>query len=192
MSEPLFPQLLERALDQHGLLTPDDARAIGANDAALRLMVHRGTLERIGFGIYRVPQLAGDRLEQYQEALLRVRSEGALTHDTALDLHDLCDINPVKVHVTVPPGRRLRRSLPEWLVVHRGQLDERDLTWFEGLRIATPARAILDGIATHIGDRFVDQAVETGRARGLLGTTDLRRIEIARAKARLAALEAAH
>jgi predicted transcriptional regulator of viral defense system len=189
MSEPLFPQLLERALDQHGLLTPEDAQAIGANDSALRLMVHRGTLERIGFGIYRVPQLAGDRLAQYQEALLRIRSEGALTHDTALDLHDLCDINPAKVHVTLAPSTRLRRRQPDWLVVHRGRLDESDLTWLEGLRIATPGRAILDGIATHIGDRFVDQALDTGRVRGLLGTTDLRRIEIARAKARLAALE---
>jgi len=190
MSEPLFPQLLERALDQHGLLTPEDAQAIGANDAALRLMAHRGTLDRVGFGIYRIPQLAGDQLAQYQEALLRVRNDAALTHETALDLHDLCDINPALVHVTVAPGTRLRRRLPAWLVVHRGHLDAHDLTWHEGLRIATPVRAILDGIATHIGDRFVDQAVETGRNRGLLGAADLRRIDIARARARLAALEA--
>ncbi|MEI7742871.1 MAG: type IV toxin-antitoxin system AbiEi family antitoxin domain-containing protein [Chloroflexota bacterium] len=190
MSEPLFPQLLERALDQHGLLTPEDAQAIGANDAALRLMAHRGTLERVGFGIYRVPQLAGDRLAQYQDALLRVRNDAALSHETALDLHDLCDINPAQVHVTVAPGIRLRRRLPGWLVVHRGHLDPHDLAWHEGLRIATPVRAILDGIAIHVGDRFIDQAVETGRDRGLLGPADLRRIEIARAKARLAALEA--
>ena len=190
MAEPLFPLLLERALDQHGLLTPEDAQAIGANDAALRLMVHRGTLERVGFGIYRVPQLAGDQLAQYQDALLRVRNDAALTHETALDLHGLCDINPALVHVTVPPGTRLRRRLPDWLAVHRGRLEAHDVTWHEGLRIATPARAILDGIAAHIGERFIDQAVETGRDRGLLGASDVRRIEVARARARLAALEA--
>jgi len=72
-------------------------------------MARRGTLERRGFGIYAIPQLIADRLGQYQEALLSVREPGALTHDTALDLHDLCDINPVKVHVTVAPGTRLRR-----------------------------------------------------------------------------------
>lgn len=190
MSEPLFPLLLERALDQHGLLTPDDAQAVGASDAALRLMVHRGTLERVGFGVYRVPQLAGDQLAQYQDALLRVRNGAALSHETALDLHDLCDVNPALVHVTVPPGTRLRRRLPDWLTVHRGRLDDHDLAWHEGLRIVTPARAVLDGIAAHIGDRFIDQAVETGRGRGLLGPADVRRIEIARARARLAALEA--
>jgi predicted transcriptional regulator of viral defense system len=25
-----------------------------------------------------------------------------ISHDTALDLWDLCDVNPAKVHVTVP------------------------------------------------------------------------------------------
>jgi predicted transcriptional regulator of viral defense system len=189
MNEPLFPLLLERALDQHGLLTPDDAQAVGANDAALRLMVHRGTLERVAFGVYRIPQLAGDQLAQYQDALLRVRNGGALSHETALDLHDLCDVNPAFVHVTVHPGTRLRRRLPDWLTVHRERLDDHDLTWHEGLRIVTPARAILDGVATHIGDRFIDQALETGLERGLLGATEIRRIEIARARARLAALE---
>ena len=189
MPTSLFPALLDRAMDQHGLLTPRDAEAIGASEAALRRMARRGTLERRGFGIYAIPQLIADRLGQYQEALLWVREPGALSHDTALDLHDLCDINPAQVHVTVAPGTRLRRRLPAWLVVHRGHLDAHDLTWHEGLRIATPARAILDGIATNIGDRFVDQAVDNGRNRGLLGAADLRRIDIARAKARLAALE---
>jgi predicted transcriptional regulator of viral defense system len=190
MPTSLFPALLDRAMDQHGLLTPRDAEAIGASEAALRRMARRGTLERRGFGIYAIPQLIADRLGQYQEALLWVREPGALSHDTALDLHDLCDINPVKVHVTVAPGTRLRRKLPAWLVVHHGPLDEGDLDWLEGLRIATPARAILDGIATHIGDRFIDEAVASATKRGLLRTADLRRIDIARTRARLAALEA--
>ena len=63
------------------------------------------------------------------------------------------------------------------------------MTWHEGLRIVTPVRAILDGIAVHAGDRFLDQAVRTGRGRGLLGLADLRTIETARTRARLAALE---
>ena len=113
-------------LDCRCRVTPRDAEAVGASEAALRRMARRGTLERRGLGIYAIPQLAADRLGQYQEALLWVREPGALSHDTALDLHDLCDINPVKVHVTVAPGTRLRRRLPAWLVVHHGPLDEGD------------------------------------------------------------------
>lgn len=189
MPAPLFPLLLERAVDQHGLLTPEDARALGVSEAALRRMAHRGTLERRGFAIYQIPQLAGDPLAQYQEALLWVRQPAALTHDTALDLHGLCDINPPKIHVTAGPGHRLRRVLPPWLELHHGDLDERDMTWLEGLQIATPARAIIDCIGTHVGQQFIDQAIEDGRTRGLLGAADLRRIEVAQLRQRLAQLE---
>jgi predicted transcriptional regulator of viral defense system len=191
MPVPLFPQLLERALDRHGLLTPDDALAVGASEGALRLLASRGTLLRKGFAIYQIPQLAGDRLAQYQEALLWVREAGALSHDTALDLHQLSDINPANVHVTIDPKTRFRRRLPDWLELHRGRLDEADTTWLEGLRITTPARTVLDCVATHVGEQFIDLAIATGRTRGLLSGAALDRIEIARTRQRLAALESA-
>ena len=50
-------------------------------------------------------------------------------------------------------------------------------------------RAILDAIATHIGQQFIDQAIETGRQRGLLTEDDLRRIEIAQLRQRLQVLD---
>jgi predicted transcriptional regulator of viral defense system len=189
MPTQLFPRLLERAVDQHGLLTPDDARAIGATENALRRLAHEGVITRVGFAVYQVPQLAGDPLEQYQESLLWLRAPAALTHDTALDLHHLCDINPGKVHVTVDIRNRPRRTAPNWIQIHFGGLPDADLTWLEGLRIATPTRAILDAIATHVGQQFIDQAIETGRQRGLLTEDDLRRIEIAQLRLRLQVLD---
>ncbi len=189
MPAQLFPRLLERAVDQHGLLTPDDARAVGTTENALRRLAHEGVIARVGFAVYQVPQLAGDPLAQYQEALLWLRAPAALTHDTALDLHHLCDINPGKVHVTVDIRNRPRRTAPAWIQIHFGALPDADLTWLEGLRIATPTRAILDAIATNIGQQFIDQAIETGKQRGLLTKQDLRRIEIAQLRQRLQILE---
>ena len=189
MPTQLFPKLLERAVDQHGLLTPDDARAVGTTENALRRLAHEGVIARVGFAVYQVPQLAGDPLAQYQEALLWLRAPAALTHDTALHLHHLCDINPGKVHVTVDIRNRPRRTAPTWLQIHFGALPDADLTWLEGLRIATPTRAILDATATHIGQHFIDQAIETGTQRGLLTEHDLRRIEIAQLRQRLQILE---
>jgi hypothetical protein len=84
---------------------------------------------------------------------------------------------------------RPRRTAPTWIQIHFGSLPDADLTWLEGLRIATPTRAILDGIATHIGQQFIDPAIETGRQRGLLTQHDLRRIEIAQLRQRLQILE---
>lgn len=39
---------------------------------------------------------------------------GVLSHDTALDLHELCDINPAKVHLTLPPDYSPRRLGGDW------------------------------------------------------------------------------
>ena len=189
MPTQLFPRLLERAVDQHGLLTPDDARAVGTTENALRRLAQKGVIERLAFAVYQVPQLAGDPFAQYQEALLWLREPAALTHDTALDLHQLCDINPAKVHVTVGGRYRPRRTAPAWIEIHHGDLADDDFTWLEGLRIATPARAIRDALATHVGQQFIDQAIETGRQHGVLTQRDLRRIEIAQLRQRLVALE---
>ena len=188
MPTQVFPRLLERAVDQHGLLTPDDARAAGTTENALRRLARSGVIDRLAYAVYQVPQLAGDPLAQYQEALLWVRAPAALTHDTALDLHRLCDINPAKVHVTVDVRYR-RKTAPTWIEIHTGHVGDDDFTWLEGLRIATPARAIRDAIATHVGQQFIDQAIETGRQRGVLTMHDLRRIEIDQLRQRLASLE---
>jgi predicted transcriptional regulator of viral defense system len=187
----MYRLMLPRATEQHGLLTPADALAIGGTKLTLVQLAHRGVLERIARGVYRVPELAGDPLEQHQEALLRV-PDAVLSHETALDLYDLCDINPAKIHVTVTRRLRIRRELPAWLTIHRGDLDlADDVTWHEGLAIVTPARAIIDGIETHVGQRFIDEAREAAARRGLLSTRDEQAIEKALAAQRLRQLSAA-
>ena len=189
MPAQIFPKLLDRAVDQHGLLTPNDAREVGTTENALRRLAQNGVITRLGYAVYQIPQLAGDPFAQYQEALLWARAPAALTHDTALDLHHLCDINPAKVHVTID-GRYRRKTAPPWIEVHTGDVDDDDdFTWLEGLRIATPGRAIRDAIATHVGQQFIDQAIKTGQHRGVLTKRDLRRIEIDQLRQRLATLE---
>jgi len=42
----------------------------------------------------------------------RSRTPAQLSHETALDLHDLCDVNPAQIHLTVPAAYRLRRRIP--------------------------------------------------------------------------------
>jgi hypothetical protein len=91
--------------------------------------------------------------------------------------------------VTVDIRNRPRRTAPAWIQIHFGAIPDADLTWLEGLRIATPTRAILDAIATNVGQQFIDQAIETGKQRGLLTQHDLRRIEIAQLRQRLQILE---
>jgi len=156
---------------------------------ALVMLARRGSIEHVGRGIYRFPELAGDQLAQYQEAL--VRFPGAvLTHDTALLLHDLADVNPRRVHVTLSKAFRARKAIPAWMEIHRADIGPADVTDHDGLAIATPARAIIDAIEADLGQRFVDQAIETARRRNLMTSREEQAVEQALATRSLAQHEA--
>ncbi len=177
-----YRQFVEIAADQHGLVTSAGAAAEGVQPVLLVQMARRGVLDKVARGIYRVPELAGDPLAQYQEALLLLPG-AVLSHETALDLHDLCDVNPGQVHVTMAAGTRVRKTLPGWLAVHRGPLEPEDVTGHDGLAIVTPARSIVDAITTALGDRFVDQAIGTSE-RNLLTTREEQSVDSARSTER--------
>jgi predicted transcriptional regulator of viral defense system len=180
MPGPLYNRLFEVAASQYGYVTVADARALGAPVERLSTMAARGTLVHVSSGVYRFPAFPVSRLDQFMEATLWPHDGGVLSHATALDLHELCDVNPAEIHVTVGPRFRTNREVPPVLRLHRRALAERDVMTHEGLTIVTPRRAILDGIEQHLGDELIDQAIEAARGRGAIRTRDVAEIETAR------------
>ncbi|MCK9249734.1 MAG: type IV toxin-antitoxin system AbiEi family antitoxin domain-containing protein [Solirubrobacteraceae bacterium] len=176
----VYSELAEIALDQYGYVTTVDAREIGVNPQRLVEMAARGTAERVFHGIYRLPVVGEGGLDQLMLATLWPRGLGVLSHETALDVHDLCDVNPAKVHVSVPMSYRLTREVPSVYQMHRRRLDPEEVTRHEGIPIVTAPRAILDGIEAHLRPGLIDQAVGAARRRGLLDAVDLERIATAR------------
>jgi predicted transcriptional regulator of viral defense system len=136
-------------------------------------MERRGTLERVAHGLYRFPAVPATALDQLMEATLWPRGLGVISHESALDLHDLCDVSPGKVHLTVPTSYRLWSAPPRAFVVHRRRLDEADVTRYEGIPVVTPLRAICDGIEEHLGGHLIDQAIDTARRRGQITPGEL-------------------
>jgi predicted transcriptional regulator of viral defense system len=167
-------ELLEEATGQYGYVTADDARAAGVDPVQLRIMNHRGLVERVARGVYRFPIVPTGALDQYMEAVLWPRTRAALSHETALDLHGLCDVNPARIHVNVPADYRPRRDVPEVYQLHRRNLDPGDITLYEGIPVVTVYRAIRDGIEENLGWHLIDQAIETAQRRGLLTPAELR------------------
>ncbi|MHB1468677.1 MAG: type IV toxin-antitoxin system AbiEi family antitoxin domain-containing protein [Solirubrobacteraceae bacterium] len=163
-----FTALFNHAQQQYGYLTPDDARELDIDPTQLRLMAARHTMERIGHGLYRMPMVPVTQLDAYMEAVLWTGRRGVLSHETALDLHELCDVNPSAIHLTVLSGFRTRKAVPEIYRLHRFDLDPTEVGWHEGIPIVTPERAILGGIEQALGWQLIDQAIETARARGLI------------------------
>jgi predicted transcriptional regulator of viral defense system len=163
-----FTALLNHAQQQYGYLTPDDARELDIDPTQLRVMAARDTLEHVSHGLYRMPMVPATQLDAYMEAVLWTGRRGVLSHETALDLHELCDVNPSAIHLTVPRGFRTRKDVPEIYRLHRFDLDPAEIGWHEGIPIVTPERAILGGIEQALGWQLIDQAIETARARGLI------------------------
>jgi predicted transcriptional regulator of viral defense system len=169
MSATVRDILLDRAFDQYGFVTSSDARSLGIDQKRLVDMERRGALERVARGLYRfkiVPRTGREHL--MEAALWPRRTRGVLSHDTALELHDLCDINPTKIHITVPRAYRINREVPATYAIHHSDLANADRTLVEGITAVTPARSIEDAIDTHVDPKLIDQAIDTARRRGLI------------------------
>jgi predicted transcriptional regulator of viral defense system len=165
------------AADQQGLITPADAREVGIDPHRLVDMERRGTIERVAWGLYRFPLLdPNPELGQLAEATLWANRRGILSHDTALDLHELCDINSAQIHITIPTAYRLQKPVPKLYRVHRGDLERSERTFFEGIPIVTPYRAITEGIETGVRANLLRQAIDTARRHGQVRGPQLRRL----------------
>ena len=169
----IYDALLDIALDQYGFVTSRDARAVDIDPRRLVEMERRGTIERVAHGLYRFPVVPPSDLDQLMEATLWPRGRGVISHDSALDLRDLCDVSPSKVHVTVPMSFRLWRTPPREFVVHRRDLPEQDIHRHEGIAVVSAARAIRDGIEEHLGGHLLGQAMDSARRRGLISRQEL-------------------
>jgi len=170
MPGAVYTELAEIANEQYGFLTPEDARERGVDPINLVRMFQRGHLERHATGVYRLRLTPSSPLDAYMEAVLwpgrGVR--GVLSHETALDLFKLSDVNPAKVDVTLPRGHRVRREVPAAYRLHREDLAPEDVTTFEGIPIVTPVRAIRQAHAAQIGPALVGQAIDQGERGGRL------------------------
>jgi predicted transcriptional regulator of viral defense system len=165
-----FKTLHEIAEDNYGFLTVNDARRAGILPQRLAEMARRGSLQREGVGLYRVDPFPTHELDNYRKATLWPYGvEGVLSHETALDLYELSDVNPAKIHITVPKRYRLRRrGVPPAYGFHNEDLEERDITRHEGLPIVTSAKAIRQCHEANLRRDLLRQALEDAKRRGLL------------------------
>jgi predicted transcriptional regulator of viral defense system len=175
MARTRMDELYALAEERDGLLTSKEARALGIQDSVLIRLAQRGRLERMTRGVYRIAHYPADRLAQYREAVLWAQaSQGperiALSHETALLLYGISDVNPSRVHLTVPKSARLRREHPEWIVIHRADLTPREISQHEGMPVTTVGRSVMDVLSTTHKTNIARQAITDALRKGLLNT----------------------
>ncbi|MGH9622129.1 MAG: type IV toxin-antitoxin system AbiEi family antitoxin domain-containing protein [Bryobacteraceae bacterium] len=105
--------------------------------------------------------------------------EGVYSHQTALSLHELPDLNPARIHMTVPPHFRRNSEIPAILVLHYAELADKDIQTTRGLKYTRPLRTILDLIeADTIEHMFLRQALRQALDRGLITRPEIKRAKL--------------
>jgi predicted transcriptional regulator of viral defense system len=166
-------KLYDIAESQLGYFTAAQARLAGIQQVRLIQLHQSGDVERVSRGVYRLAQFPLSPLGQYMEAALwpqvrRPEARAVISHVSALALHELSEVSPAKIHITLPPGLRLRRAVPPHLVLHFATLALDDVQVVEGVPVTTPFRSIRDAHAAHLGTALVRRAIADGRRTGRL------------------------
>ena len=174
-------KLFKVAEGQHGYFTTKQAVACGYVDQNHRHHVSSGAWIRAHRGIYRLARFPWLPEDQYSLWSLWSRDrggnpQGVFSHQTALSIHELSDVMPAKLHITVPPGFRRNSALPGVLNLHRAILPESDVELRQGYCVTRPLRAITDLLRDGSESRdHLRQALRQGLERGLITQTELRK-----------------
>lgn len=173
----IYSKLVEIANDNHGFITPDDARGAGVDPMNLVRMAERGQLERRGNALYRFPLTPPGPLDAHMEAALWPRGvDGVISHESALDLYELSDVNPHRIHITVPRAHRIRRKVPAAFRIHHEDLRADDIGRFEGIPVVTPEHAIRQAHEAKLGPALLAQAIDHGEQNGRLTLRQARKL----------------
>src|ERR1700685_1522887 len=110
-------RLYEIAEGQQGFFTTKQAKAAGFAENTHPYHVQAGNWIREHRGIYRLALFPGaERADLVLWALWsrnrKEEVEGVYSHHTALGLYDLSDLNPAKLHMTVPTDFRRNSEIP--------------------------------------------------------------------------------
>jgi predicted transcriptional regulator of viral defense system len=161
--------LWDTAVEQYGYVTTHDAHGLGIPTVELGKLAARGRLQRVSQGLYRFAEWPVSANDALMEAVLWTRDPRAvLSHDTALEAYDLSDINPDKIHVTIPVRAKplRRRDMRASLVVHYENLADNQIGWWESIPTVTVATAIDQCIARQVRPDLVLQAIDAARRQG--------------------------
>jgi Transcriptional regulator, AbiEi antitoxin len=164
--------LLALAMRQGGYFTSGQARELGYSYQAQRYHMARGSWQRVDRAIFRLPDWPERAEDVYVRWRLWSRDLGVVSHQSALSLHGLGDVNPTLVHLTVPRGFR---SADPAVALHRGALPAADVEEREpGFLITTPERSVLDAAAAELTQDQLDSAVADAVGEGLVVPLRLR------------------
>lgn len=174
--------LMKMALEQGGLFTSDQAVQCGYDQKNHHYHVKVGQWEKVIRGIYRFSPIESELSEYWLWFLWSKgrdkKTQAVFSHETALMLYQLSDLNPTKIHLTVPKKFRKGSEIPKVLTLHKQDLRGSDAKTINGLKVTTVLRTLLDLVEEkRISDEFIEQATKQALEKGFITKSDIKKNE---------------
>jgi predicted transcriptional regulator of viral defense system len=177
---PALDRLFQLAEDQSGYFTARQAAEAGVSRSLLSHHARDGgQVIRVERGLYRLRNFPASLREDVVARWLKAGQpiDAVISHESAAELHNLTDIIPRALHLTVqrryrgwraPPGVRFHLTETEVPAKERVQID--------GLPATSVERTIVDLLAGNGHTEQIELAIAQARQRGI---TTRRRLEAA-------------
>lgn len=176
-------RLFKLASEQAGYFTAAQAKEVGYSYQAQAHHVGAANWMRIDRALFRLAEWLPDVHDDLVRWSLWSRGHGVVSHETALAVHGVGEFESARVHLTVPPGFKMRDNV---VVLHLEELSDIDVEVRTGFRVTTPTRSLIDVAATAPDEEQLARAVGEATQRGLVGVRSLRsRAEMVDARAAL-------
>lgn len=164
-------QLFELADAQGGYFTAAQARILGYLKQYQQHHRETGAWQGVTRGVFRLRDYPQTDYEQLVQLTLwshnrQGQAQAVVSHETALRFYELSDVQPDKVHLTVPAS--FRKVPPAFAVLHKGRLDPYDVQAFNGFSVTKPLRTLLNVAQSHLSPEHLGTATAQALQRGLV------------------------
>ncbi len=177
---PDWDRLFETAAAQEGLFTTRQAAEAGYSPQLLRHHIGAGRMVRVRRGVCRLVHFPAGDLEELTALWLWTDRAGVFSHQTALALHDLSDVLPNEVHMTLPSAWKKRRlRVPDGVRLYFGDVGKAERSWHGPVPATAPARTLNDCAAAHLSPDLLRQGARDALHRGLVRLDELSAVHTA-------------
>jgi predicted transcriptional regulator of viral defense system len=157
-------RLFALAAQQGGYFTAAQAKQLGYSYQAQAHHVGAGNWIRIDRGLFRLAEWVPDLHDDLIRWTLWSRGRAVVSHETALSVHGISELESARVHLTVPP--RFSMDDPA-LTLHRADLPDEDVVQRAGFSVTSIARSLTDVAALAADEdqlaRAIQEAIEAGK-----------------------------
>jgi predicted transcriptional regulator of viral defense system len=174
-------KLLEIAQKQGGYFTSGQALKAGYSYRLQSYHKEQKHWVEIERGLFRIANFIPSQFDDLIRWSLWSRDkkgnpQAVISHESALVVHELGDVLPAKVHITVPV--KFRKDIPNGIIYHKGNIKPGDIEMRDDFSVTTPIRTIIDVAEENISLEQLEQIVRDGLDKGLIRPVQFQKVHM--------------